>query len=143
MNESIMATFFTTSIMTSINLIFMNYTWRFCNRLWDDTSKYIRKWEKNENVKPPKGFYGRLVMWNVKSSLKKRYSELPKIGDLLQSNATEKMFVVTARHEPNPISPHGYVELTSMEEGNKSAVRIAVTSYFKDSYEKVTPDEND
>ena len=130
-------------ICTIVMLVFLHFFWKFTNRVWEDSFKYLRKWEKNPDIKTRKGFYGKLVMWNVRSILKGRYKELPQVGDLLQANHTEKMFVVTHRYQPNPISPFGYVEMMCLNEGKNDNFQVPVTSYFKDSYEKVTPDEND
>ena len=130
------------AICTTFMFVFLHFFWKFASRVWEDSFKYLRKWEKNPDIKPRKGFYGKLVMWNVRSVLKGRYKELPQVGDLLQASHTEKMFVVTHRHQPEPISPFGYVDLMCLDEGKNDNFRVPVTSYFKDSYEKVTPDED-
>lgn len=130
-------------ICTIFMLVFIHFFWKFASRLWDDSFKYLRKWEKNPDIKPRKGFYGKLVMWNVRNTLKSRYKKLPQVGDLLQTAHNEQMFVVTHRYQPDPISPFGYVELMRMDEGKNDNFRVPVTSYFKDTYEKVTQDEDD
>lgn len=130
-------------ICTIFMFVFLHFFWKFASRVWDDTSRYMRKWEKNPDIKPRTGMYGRVVMWNVRNSLKNRYRDLPQVGDLLQHISNDQIFIVTHRHKPDPISPYGYVDLQHMNSGNNKSERIMVNNYYKDSYEKVTPDEND
>lgn len=129
-------------ICTTFMFVFLHFFWKFASRVWDDTSKYMRRWEKNPDIKPRTGFYGRVVMWNVRKSLENRYKQFPQVGDLLQHVGNDKIFIVTHRYEPKPISPFGYVDLQSMDEGSNKSERIMVNNYYKDSYEKVTPEDD-
>jgi len=131
------------TICTIFVLMVLHYTWKFSSLIWEASFKYLRKWQKNPDIKPKTGFRGKLVMWNVKQILKSRYEDLPQVGDLIQGVASEKIYIVTHRYQPKPISPFGYIEVMRMEENNNTSTRIEVLDFFKDSYEKVTPDEND
>lgn len=124
-------------IAVGICCIYISLVFKISQKTFNAAFEYQKAWEKNVDIRPLAGLYGKFVMWHVKKNLKKLYSEFPKVGDLLRANATGKMFIVIHSHVPDPISPHGYIDLQRMDEGHHDFVRIALQDYFPLSYEKV------
>lgn len=111
-------------------------------RIFRDVYNHIRDWEKDESLPPRKGLYGWLVMYYVRDNLKRSYQRLPRVGDLIQSKNSQKIFVVTFRHQPEPLTPAGYIDLFRMDEGRSENTRIRVNEFYAGAYENV-PTEGD
>lgn len=127
---------------SAFNLGFMKICWDFFERVFKDAHSHIQAWQEEETAKPLSGIYGQVVKWHVNHILGERYKELPQVGDLLLTKYGKQMFVVTHRYEPNPISPHGYVDIICLDEGSQLTHRIPVNSFFGTSYEKVVQNEH-
>lgn len=127
------------NILLTCTVVSFWITWEAAQTIGNASYAYLKKWKKSPDIEPLRGLFGKMVMRNVKNTLKERYGDLPKTGDLIQGNASEIIYVVTSRHQPDPISPFGHVELLRLDKN--TTTRVAVLDFFKESYEKVTPDE--
>ena len=122
-------------------MLYIAAIFKLSQKTFNDAFEYQKAWEKNAEIRPLKGLYGKFVMRTVKKNLKKLYAEFPKVGDLLRAKATNKMFIVTHCHVPDPISPHGYIDLQRMDDNHHDFVRVSLQEYYPLSYEKMS-DEN-
>ena len=130
----------TFSMLSSVfTILTLELIFRFSWKTYQNAYDHIKLWTQNPEIKPLTGFYGKFVMSQVKKILIRQYSQFPQVGDLLRAKATDKMFIVTYRHQPEPISPHGYIDLQRMDEGHNELVRISLRDYYPDSYEKIPP----
>lgn len=128
------------SILSSgLTILTMEMVFRFTWKTYQKAYDHIKEWAQNPELEPLPGLYGKFVMSQIKKILRKQYKEFPQIGDLLRAKVTGKMFIVTFRHQPEPIGPHGYIDIQRMDEGHHELIRVSVRDYYPSSYEKITP----